>query len=161
MNITNDRQYQLDNLKQIHHEIILLALLGYKQVEIAEKLEVTPVMVNYTLNSPIAQKKLEVMRMERDIRALDIPEELKETAPVALAEMQRMLIHPNTGETNRRQIAEYILDSCGYGPRSREEETKDGLTTEEIRTIKDLARKQGYLAEVEEAEAEVVEAGPG
>lgn len=154
--VENKRSYEISKLKQIHHEILNLALLGYQNVEIAEKLDVTPQMISYTLNSQVAQEKLKIMRQQRDVRILDVSDRVKEVAPVALQELERMLVDPNTGENNKRKIAEDIIEWSGEVQKNQKHE---GLTTEEISKIKKLARKRGYIADVEEAEVVKEEEG--
>ncbi len=53
-------------LWQSNHEIINLAARGFKQVEIAEIMSITPATVSNTLNSELGKKKLSEIRLERD-----------------------------------------------------------------------------------------------
>ena len=50
------RKYQVEQMWDIHHEVVRLALIGMKSVDIADHLGITPVMVSYTLRSPIVQE---------------------------------------------------------------------------------------------------------
>ena len=61
------RKYQVEQMWDVHHEVVRLALTGMKHVEIAEFLGVSPVTVSYTLRSPIVMRQLEQMRAVRDL----------------------------------------------------------------------------------------------
>lgn len=148
--------YELQKMKQIHHEIVMLALLGYDHNTIAAKLECSETMVSYTLRSEIVKDKLEILREQRDRHALDVLKRIEELQPHALDAMEQMLFDPNTNEVNKRQIAQDLLDRGGTGTEAKAR--KDGrLSTKEINNIKDLARKAGMLVEAEEADYEEVE----
>jgi DNA-binding MarR family transcriptional regulator len=58
--------YEAKRLWQLHHEIINLDVLGYKQVDIAKILNVTPQTVSNVLNSGLAKEKLVELRAARD-----------------------------------------------------------------------------------------------
>jgi len=69
---------------EVHHEIARLVLLGYKNVDIAEKLDCSPQLVSNVRNSPVVKEKLALMRGARDADTIDIAKEIKEIAPEAL-----------------------------------------------------------------------------
>lgn len=58
--------YNIKQFWQRHHEIVNLASQGFKQVEIAEILNITPQTVSNTLNSTLGEEKLSEVRKERD-----------------------------------------------------------------------------------------------
>ena len=60
------KTYDIKQMWQRHHEIVNLAAQGFKQVEIAEILNIHPQTVSNTLNSSLGEEKLEVLRTERD-----------------------------------------------------------------------------------------------
>ncbi len=64
-------------LWQRNHEIINLAARGFKQVEIAEILSITPATVSNTLNSELGEKKLSEIRLERDEDAKKVSEKIR------------------------------------------------------------------------------------
>ena len=65
---TFQREYQIQQMTQRHHEITRLALLGRPAKEIAQELGITEVCVSYTLNSRIVQDKLALLRAQRGRR---------------------------------------------------------------------------------------------
>lgn len=60
------KTYDIKQMWQRHHEIVNLAAQGFKQVEIAEILNIHPQTVSNTLNSTLGEEKLEAVRNERD-----------------------------------------------------------------------------------------------
>lgn len=149
---TKPTYHDLKKMKQIHHEIALYAVLGYQPGQIAKKLEVTVAMVRYTLNSTLVKRKLAILRAERDKEALDITARLKELAPLALDELENMLLHPNTNETNRKNIAQDLLDRSGHGAVKKVADVSEHLTTDDINEIKEIARENGMVSKMNDAE---------
>lgn len=154
---TKPGRHDLKKLKQVHHEIALLAVLGYGHKQIAEKLDVTPVMVSYTLESTLVKKKLEILRGARDHEALDVRERLRELAPLSLDELEQLMLHPNTKPEVKRDIAQDFLDRAGFSPVHKTANVNEALTTDDINEIKDLARQNGMVSRAEDAEFEEVD----
>jgi len=69
---TERKNYNIKQLWQRNHEIINLAVQGWKADAIAMILNITPVTVSNTLNSDLGKAKLSEMRFEND-------EEVKKT----------------------------------------------------------------------------------
>ena len=64
-------------LWQRSHEIINLAARGFKHVEIAEILNITPATVSNTLNSELGEKKLSEIRLDRDEETKKVSEKIR------------------------------------------------------------------------------------
>jgi|WetSurMetagenome_2_1015567.scaffolds.fasta_scaffold19367_6 DNA-binding CsgD family transcriptional regulator len=60
------KTHDIQQLWQVNHEIVNLASLGYKQVEIARILNITPQTVSNTLNSTLGENKSSELREVRD-----------------------------------------------------------------------------------------------
>lgn len=60
------KTYEIKQLWQRTHEVINLALLGWKNVDIAEILNITPETVSNTLNCELGKKLLAEKRKDRD-----------------------------------------------------------------------------------------------
>lgn len=148
--------YELKKMKQIHHEIAMLALLGKSQREIAQALDVTAQMVGYTLDSRIVQDKLDVLRKERDDDYTDIQKRIRELQPLALDEIEHLLINPNTDAKEKRLIAQDLLDRGGNQAVDVTADASDIMSTKDINEIKQRAKKGGFMVEDVE-EAEVIE----
>lgn len=152
---TKPDYHELKKMKQIHHEIALLAITGKKRKDIANTLGVTPQMVTYTLQSELVQRKLRLLRGARDAEALDVQGRVRELAPLALDELEQILINPNTENREKRMIAQDILDRAGHGAIQKHADVSDKLTTEDLDDIKKLARENGMVvsnADIEDAE---------
>jgi len=66
LNEGQERQFEVKQLWQRSHEIVNLSARGYKNVEIAQILNISPVTVSNTLNGKLGQHKLSEIRQERD-----------------------------------------------------------------------------------------------
>lgn len=147
--------YNLQKLNAKHKEIIRLIALGHKDVEIAEMCNCTSAMVKYTRESPVAQRKIELLQGRRDSSAVDIRKRIQAMAPIALDKMQQMLEDEDGSESVRSKIAQDILDRAGFDPVHK---TLDvGKYTEErIQELKQRARDNGLIVDedIEEAEYE-------
>lgn len=140
------RRYQVEQLWDVHHEVVRLALIGMKHVEIAAKLGISPVTVSYTLRSPIVARQLEQMRAVRDLEAVDISKEIAELAPRAVEILGELLDSelPNV----RLKSAESILDRAGYAAVQRikmDANVSHSFTPDEIRDIKERAKDIGLM----------------
>lgn len=71
------RDYQIKQLWQRSHEIINLAALGYKYVDIAEILHISPRTVTTTLNSELGKHKLSEVRFSRDEEVKKMNEKIR------------------------------------------------------------------------------------
>lgn len=137
------RKYQIEQMWDIHHEVVRLALIGMKSVDIADHLGVSPVMVSYTLRSPIVQEKMNQLQAVRDIDAIDVAKEIQELAPRAVRVLGELLECelPNV----RAKAATDLLDRAGHAAirTIRTENLHGHFSADEIKEIKDRARNIG------------------
>jgi hypothetical protein len=140
-----DRQYQLQNMSQIHHEIVRLLLLGWGNKEIAEHFGVTEAMVCYTANSRIVQDKLAMLRQVRDAEAIDVAQRIKELAPECIDTLDEIRRNDNAGFAIRAKVSMDLLDRAGYAAPKviRAEGVVAHLTMDDIAEIKRRAITQG------------------
>lgn len=128
---------------EIHHEITRLLLLGFKNVEIAERLNISPQMVSNTRNSPIIQDKLALMRKARDIDIIDVSKSIKEFAPVALKLLKDVVSGEDEGIgaslALRVKTGESFLDRAGHGAINKVQAAVAYLTKEDIDEMKEKA----------------------
>lgn len=143
------KQYQIEQLWDIHHEILRLALMGNKSVDIAAHLGISPVLVSYTLRSPLAARQLEGMHADRDKKAIRIAEEIQKLAPRAVEVMEELMEDPLPNI--KLSAAKDILDRAGYTAvqRVKAEVQHTHFTSEEIGEIKQRAKDIGLLMEAE------------
>ena len=78
------RKYEPKQLNQKHHEILRLALLGYSNVEIAERLHCTPVTVSTVRNSGLGRQQASLLKAEADFHAIETAKRIRELAPGAI-----------------------------------------------------------------------------
>jgi predicted transcriptional regulator len=137
---TGNRKYNIKEMWDCHHEVVRLALLGLKHVDIANTLGVTPVMVSYTLNSPIVKRQLAIMRGARDAEAVDVAAQIKALAPKAVEVLEGLL--ESESEGMKFKAATGVLDRAGHAPVQRLQASMavGHFTADEIAEIKNRAK---------------------
>lgn len=148
----NGAKYQVEELWDRHHEIMRLAVMGMKQVAIAQQLGVSEVMVSYTLNSPLVQRQMELLRATRDAKTVDVAKRIKELAAEAVERIGDIMREGSEGAALKASLG--ILDRAGHAPIQKFQGTMAVLTAEDILEIKERARLIGALAEPPLLEAE-------
>ncbi len=137
------RHWNVTEMWDIHHEIARMLLIGWKNVDIAKKLDVSATMVSEVRNSPVVQEKLALMHRARDADAIDVAKEIKDFAPVALNILKD--VTEATGEFDgaspglRAKTAESMLDRAGHGAVQKSMGLVGHLTAEDIEAIKKRA----------------------
>jgi hypothetical protein len=151
------RTFEVDKMWEIHREISRLLLLGFKNTEIAERLNVSPAMISYTRNSQVVKDQIGLMEGARDADIIDLSKEIRIKAPKALKLLEQIIDEePGTiGELAspalKAQTAEKWLNRAGYP------EQKQGnnmhlhayYTAQDLEEIKKRARESGMVIEVE------------
>lgn len=95
------KTYDIKQLWQRNHEIVNLAARGFKQVDIAEILGITPATVSNTLNSELGEKKLSDIRLGRDKEAKKVTEKIRVLTNKAL-QTYHEIFDDESGECNLR-----------------------------------------------------------
>ena len=130
----NGRKYEIQNLWDVHHEIIRLIVLGYRNTEIAAIVGCSPQTVSLTRNSAICKERIRTLRMERDENTVDVLKTLEGEAPKALELLQKV----RSGELSddiklRVSVAQDLLSRAGYAKVQKVKGTMmHGLVTEEV-----------------------------
>lgn len=96
------RGFQVAEMWDNHHEIARRILLGQKNVDIAAAMNCTPATVSSVRNSPVVKEKLILMQAARDANCLDLAEQIKELAPIALGKVKDAITN---GEVNGQIIS--------------------------------------------------------
>lgn len=149
-----ERKYQVQNIWNVHHRVMQLALLGFKQTDIARMLSVSEVMVSYTLNSELVKKQLTIMRGAADAEVLDLAIEIRKIAPRALERMKELM--ENSSDNIALSAAKDILDRAGYGATKRLD-ISHHITEDDIREIKERAALCTDLTDV--IDIDVIDSG--
>lgn len=155
-NRTEDSSYyNLKKMNQLHHEIVRRIVLGQKDVEIAAQLGCTTATVKYTRESPVVKEKLSIMMGARDSSVMEIRERIQALTPLALHELEKIMIDDKASEAVRTKIAQDLLDRAGFTPVHK---TLDvGKYTEsKIEEIKRRAAANGVISNAEDVDSEDV-----
>jgi hypothetical protein len=143
------RKYQVEQMWDVHHTIVRMALTGMKYIDIASALGISPVTVSYTLRSPIVVRQLEQMRAVADFDSIDIAKKIQALAPRAVEVLEEMLDDslPNI----KLKAAESILDRAGYAAvqRIKQDVSVTHFTANEILDIKKRAKDIGLMVEAD------------
>jgi len=151
----SDRKtFEVQQMWEVHHEIVRRLLLGQKGSHIARDLGVTPAMVSYVRNSSVVKEKLEIMKGARDADTLDLAKRIRENAPTALRLLEDVIegeVDTPNGEKMevplgmRVKEAGTMLSRAGYGPITnlKGQIAHGHFTKEDLDDIKSRARKDG------------------
>lgn len=147
--------YNIKQLWQRSHEILALALRGFKGKEIAEILGISPVTVSNTLNSELGMKKLSALRAARDEGAIDVSKRINELAEKALQVYEDIFDNESTSYELKKKTADTVLmDIGGHRAPTKIDSRSINVTAtpEEIEEFKrrgiEAMRAAGMLAEV-------------
>lgn len=151
------KTYEVKQLWQRSHEIINLAARGYKQVEIAEILNITPQTVSNTLNSELGQHKLSDIRLERDEEAKKISEKIRVLTNKAL-KVYHEIFDDESGECGLKdkvKVADTVLlelSGLRAPTRIQSQHISTTLTPEELEEFKErgirAAREAGMIVDI-------------
>ena len=100
-----ERNFEVKQLWQRSHEIVNLCARGYKNVEIAQILNISPVTVSNTLNGKLGQHKLSDIRQERDKEAKKVTEKIRVLTDKALNTYHEIFDNESGNATVKDQIA--------------------------------------------------------
>jgi len=143
------KPYEIEQLWDIHHEVMRLALIGMKQVDIANHLSITPAMVTYTLRSSLVKRQMAEMHAARDLEAVDVSAEIHRLAPKAVAVLETLL--DNSLPNIKLKAATDILDRAGHAAvrTIKTENIHAHFTSNEIEEIKQRAKEVGLVIDIE------------
>lgn len=148
--------HDIKQLWQRSHEIIGMALQGFKQTEIAQFLNISPVTVSNTLNSTLGKDKLSDMRGERDEHYRKLNEKIRKLALEAAETYHQIFSTPSTDVKLKKETADTVLlDIVGLRSPTKidSRHVSYRATPEEIEEFKrrgiEAARESGMLVEAE------------
>lgn len=160
------RTFEVQQMWEVHHEIVRRLVLGQKATHIAKDLGVSVQMVSYVRNSPVVRDKIEIMKGARDADTIDLAKRIRENAAPALRLLEDIIEGEVDGQNvplgMRAKEANTMLARGGYGPISnvRGQFSHAHYSSEEIDEIKQRAREAGLKsgvvvdAEIEEVKDE-------
>jgi len=136
---------RFDSMRELRarqHRIIQLHVAGFKGVDIARALNITPETVSNTLNSPIAKDQIRLLIEASNEAAVDLKDQMQELGPMALAVFEDAMVNsldPKIRLQAASKTLEYLLQKAG----SRLE------VNHAIITGKDIIELRQRMAEVE------------
>ena len=147
--------HDIKQLWQRSHEILGLLLQGYKQVEIAEMLNVHPVTVSNVANSKLGKEKLSKMRSERDEEFIEVSKEVSRLAEKAIKVYEEIFDNDTVSFNLKKETADTVLMDLGGHRAPTKVDTRSFSMTasmEEINEFKkrglEAAKAAGMLVEV-------------
>lgn len=78
------RKYQLQGMHSRHHEMKRLIVLGFKHVEVARLLDITPENVSQVAGSEIFKQELLALRVAKDCAVIDVGQAIAAEGPKCL-----------------------------------------------------------------------------
>jgi len=105
----------LKELRSQHRTVIQMVFAGYKSVEIAERLEMSPVTVSLIIRSPLGQAYLEGLQDKAQEAVLDVRKKLVSMNSSALKVIERIM-NPAEKAPHSVQLtaAKDVLDRTGF-----------------------------------------------
>lgn len=154
-----ERKYQIERMWEVHQEICRRVLLGQKNTEIAEDLNVTPQMVSYTRNSALVREKLDAMNAAADANTVDIAQRIKDLAPKALEVMSTLMDSEDTPSAVRIRTAMDLLDRAGHSAVKKiQTDTTTHITVEQLENLKRRGRELGLIVDITANQPKTLEA---
>ena len=108
---TGKRRYEIKDIQHRHREIIRLAMLGMKQVDIAKALGITPQNVSTVLNSQPIVNELAKLHEVADKNVVDVNAEVKAMIPKALETHREIMEERKQVEVDGKQLEIYAYDA--------------------------------------------------
>lgn len=142
---SRSRIFNVSKIWEHHEEIVRRLVLGQKNTEIADAMNLSPQTISNVRNSPIIQERLSVMKGARDAETVDIAREIRQFAPIALDLLKRIIKGEREGELAspalKVSVAKDVLDRAGFAPvrNISMQSVHAHLTREDIEAIKQRA----------------------
>ena len=152
------KTYDIKQLWQRNHEIVNLAVRGFKGTEIAEILNIDPQTVSNTLNSELGQCKLSDMRLERDEETKKVSEKIRVLTGKAL-DTYHKIFDDESGELGLKDKGNFAtsflneMSGLRAPTKIQSHSVHTTLTAEELEEFKkrgiEAARASGLIVDVE------------
>lgn len=153
--------YEVEQLQARQQEIVRLHVLGLKNVEVAEQLNISPQTVSNTINSPLVQSYLRTLQEGRDVSTKEINTQLNSLRVDAVNAFKDILQDQVEGVTPslKMRAATEVLDRTGHGKEVKINNRSGLLSPEDIEGMKTrfqaLKHSANVVIEVSAEEAPV------
>jgi len=128
-------------MNERHHEIARMVLLGYKNVEIAELLNITKEFVCAVRNAPPVKEQVAILAGARDASTVDVAKQIQAILPECVKYLSETIENPEISSNLRSRNAFGLLATGGHGP-SKNVNVKGVhavLTADDIKEIREKA----------------------
>ncbi len=130
-------QFEPKKIWQMHHEIINLHVLGWKNTDIAKKIGATKEHISSIVNSSAAKAKISLLRGERDAKTFDVLKEVEKLLPEAVKTYERILAGEEGTVVLRKSVADTVIkDICGYQAPKKFQTASVFLTPDDLEEFK-------------------------
>lgn len=138
------------NLRALHHEIIRLSLMGFKNSEIADYLKLSMPTISNCLNSEKGRHLLQLLVQKRSESAVELQHRMMENAPVVHDVLLNFILDEDQPRDKRAKEAREYMGLCGFvkPQRIQAQTITTHLTLDEIEQIKARARQRAAHANV-------------
>lgn len=153
---TERRTFEPQRLWNAHQEIIRMAALGMKHVEIAQALGITAATVSNTLNCRLGEQQMALVQAGRNSKTMDVVEEMKKLVPQAVEVYKTILAKEDADLSVRMKAADQVLARAGF-PTPKQidiNSTVRHLTPEDVERIR--KRGEELKAKIFEGDFEVL-----
>jgi hypothetical protein len=133
------KTWVVNELWELHHEVIRLLLLGFKNKDIAQTMGISAVQVSNIRNSPVVQRRLAELHDIRDAEAFDARKEIDAALPESFQLLRSIIRGTDEGRDAsinlRARTAENMIDRA-VPKKTQHEHVHGHLTAEDIKEIK-------------------------
>ena len=138
----NARKYQIMELWDRHHAILRLLALGMTPKQVADSLGCTTATVGNVQHGELGKRQLSLMRSAADMETVNIMEDIKKLAPIAVAKLEEILVNKDSDAKLVVNVAQDLLDRAGHAaPKVIQGQfTHAHLTKEDIEELKERAK---------------------
>lgn len=154
-------QPEVMKLWHVNNEIARLVVLGHKESEIAEILQISPSTVWNALNrNPLVQERIELLQGERDASTVDVQRKVKAMQPIALEVLEQDLMEENPAIVSRKlrnETARKVLEMGGNGPIKKVDSRHAVFTAADLQTINQRAAELRSKREIFQIPADEVD----
>lgn len=137
------RTFQVNEIRDQHHEIIRRLLLGQNAEFIARQIGVSGATVRNVKNSPIVQERLAILNAARDKETLNVAAHIDRIAPKSIQLLEDIITGTGAGAdapiSLRARTAENNLDRAGYGAVKKFQGQVGHFTADDIAKLKEDA----------------------
>lgn len=140
------RTFQVNEIRDQHHEIIRRLVLGQNAEFIARQIGISGATVRNVKNSPVVQERLSVLNAKRDQQTIDVAAHIDRIAPKSIKLLEEIITGKGAGANApislRARTAENNLDRAGYGAVKKFQGAVGHFTGADIEELKQDALKR-------------------